>query len=559
MREQQEAAMSLKESLKLGIPEATQRVAKRAFPKGNKIMRLRDELGVIYTDEQFSDLFKLWGQSACSPGQLALVLVFQHWEGLSDREAADAVRGRIDWKYALGLELEADGFDHTVLSEFRTRLIAGGRELALLDRVLELAKARQLVKERGKQRTDSTYVVAAVRDLNRVACVHETLRHALNELARYAPEWVRATVPASWYERYGEQLGSFGLKMPKTPKEQQSLGEQIGQDGEQLLEAIYAPQAPEALRVMTAIQILRRVWIQQYRHTPNHGLSWRDHDDLPPNSKLIASPHDEETRMTRHKERRWNGYAVAMTETCDAGLPNIVTHVTVVKATTPDVKVTDEIHAALARKGALPGTHYMDGGFVNADVLVNSQQTYDLKVVAPAQTDSSWQMHESTGYAASEFIIDWEARRATCPQGQTSTGWSNAKEATGEVQIRFSRTTCQPCSAKAKCTKSASRSLKLYDRIRHETLAEARKQRATPAFWADYGTRAGIEGSLSHLVHTVGTRRSRYIGQAKTNLQFIASAAARSLSSIAAWLAAFDHHAPARRRSPLAQLRLAFL
>lgn len=551
--------MTLKHNVQAGIPEATQRVAKRSFPKGNKILRLRDELGVIYTDEQFSDLFKLWGQNACSPAQLALVLVFQHWEGLSDREAADAVRGRIDWKYALGLELEAEGFDHTVLSEFRARLIAGGREQALLDRVLELARARQLVKERGKQRTDSTYVVAAVRDLNRVACVHETLRHALNELALTAPEWVRATVPASWYERYGEQLGSFGLKMPKTPKEQHSLGEQIGQDGEQLLDAIYAPQAPKALRLILAIQILRRVWIQQYKHTPDHGLSWRDHDDLPPNSKLIASPHDEETRMTRHKERYWNGYAVVMTETCDAGLPNIVTHVTVVKATTPDVKVTGEIHAALAKKGALPGTHYMDGGFVDADVLVNSQQTYGLKVVAPAHTDSSWQKHENTGYAASQFIIDWEARRATCPQGQTSTGWSTSKKPAGEVQIQFPRTVCQACSVKSKCTKSVARSLKLHDRIRHETLANARKQRATPGFWADYRTRAGIEGSLSHLVHTVGARRCRYFGQAKTNLQFIASAAARSLSSIATWLDTLAQPSPARRRSPLARLHFASL
>lgn len=115
------------------IPEETKRVAQAAFPQGSLAMRLRDELGTVYLDDQFSDLFPSRGQPAESPAMLALVGVLQFAEGLSDRQAADAVRGRIDWKYALGLDLTDAGFDFSVLSEFRTRLAEGDAEERLLD------------------------------------------------------------------------------------------------------------------------------------------------------------------------------------------------------------------------------------------------------------------------------------------------------------------------------------------------------------------------------------------------------------------------------------------
>jgi transposase len=104
------------------VPEETARVAHAAYPKGDLYLSLRDHLGAIYKDEQFTGLFPNVGQPAYAPWRLALISVLQFLEGLSDRQAADAVRGRIDWKYLLGLELTDSGFDHTVLSEFRSRL-----------------------------------------------------------------------------------------------------------------------------------------------------------------------------------------------------------------------------------------------------------------------------------------------------------------------------------------------------------------------------------------------------------------------------------------------------
>src|SRR5215203_1811238 len=168
--------MSMQPCTSHEIPAATQRVAKAAFRKGNVYMRMRDELGELYCDEQFAELFPVRGQPAASPGRLAWVTVMQFAEGLTDRQAADAVRGRIDWKYALGLALTDAGFDHTVLSEFRTRLVKGSAEQGLLDTLLERVQEAGLLKTRGRQRTDSTHVLAAVRMLNRLERVGETLR-----------------------------------------------------------------------------------------------------------------------------------------------------------------------------------------------------------------------------------------------------------------------------------------------------------------------------------------------------------------------------------------------
>ena len=173
------------------IPEETRRVAQAAFPRGNVYMRLRDELGTIYEDHLFAALFPARGQPAESPWRLALTTVMQFTEGLSDRQAADAVRSRIDWKYALSLELTDAGFDHTVLSEFRTWLVAGQAEQLLLETLLVRVRERGLLKTRGRQRTDSTHVLAAIRVLNRLELVGETLRHALNSLAIIAPDWLR--------------------------------------------------------------------------------------------------------------------------------------------------------------------------------------------------------------------------------------------------------------------------------------------------------------------------------------------------------------------------------
>ena len=198
--------MSLKPSRIDPVPELTAQIAHAAFPKGNPYLKLRDELGSIYDDEDFADLFPPCGQPGLAPWRLALVTVLQFRENLADRQAAEAVRARIDWKYLLGLELNDPGFDFSVLCEFRGRLLGGEQEALLLERLLERCRERGLLKARGRQRTDATHVLAAIRVLNRLELVAETLRAALNELAAIAPEWLRGVAPPAWYERYAKRI-----------------------------------------------------------------------------------------------------------------------------------------------------------------------------------------------------------------------------------------------------------------------------------------------------------------------------------------------------------------
>src|SRR5947209_5288008 len=174
------------------VPEETARVARAAFPRGTHWMRLRDELGVIYDDASFRPLFAVRGRPAEAPWRLALVSVMQFAERLSDRKAADAVRGRIDGKYALGLPLADAGFDASVLCEFRARLIASSQELLLLEILLDLCRKRGWLAARGRQRTDSTHVLAAIHGRNQAETVRETIRPKPGVLAESAPPSRRA-------------------------------------------------------------------------------------------------------------------------------------------------------------------------------------------------------------------------------------------------------------------------------------------------------------------------------------------------------------------------------
>src|SRR2546428_13857995 len=232
------------------IPAETRRVARAAYPKGSLAMRLRDELGGIYRDEHFVALFPSRGQPAEAPWRLAIVLVLQYVEGLTDRQAAEAVRGRIDWKYALGLELTDPGIDASVLSEFRARVVAGGAEALLLDALLELCKQRGWLKAGGKQRTDSTQVLARVRSLSNLECVGETLRAVLAELARLARQ-----ISAEGLARYVHRGENY--RLPQAERQRRALAEQIGADGLHLLRALRQAGTPAELQQLQDAAWLR--------------------------------------------------------------------------------------------------------------------------------------------------------------------------------------------------------------------------------------------------------------------------------------------------------------
>jgi transposase len=538
--------MSLRAEGERPIPEETRRVAWAAFPKGTLVMRLADQLGAIYPDEEFAGLFPPRGQPALSPGRLALVTVLQFVEGLSDRQAADAVRGRIDWKYALGLELVDPGFDHTVLSEFRARLAAGEAGLVLLDTLLARSRELGLLKRRGRQRTDSTHVLAAVRTLNRLERVGETLRAALNELAGTAPDWLRALAPAAWYERYGERVENYDL--PESEAERQALALVVGADGRRLLRAIEAAERPE-LGELPAVRILRRVWDEQYVETAGQ-VALRAVEAMPSPAGLVASPYDPEARYSSKRGTAWVGYKVQLTETCDPDLPSLIVNVATTPATTPDDNMLAVVHASLAARDLLPSEHLVDKGYTDSRVLVDSRRRFGVEVVGPVADDPSWQAREGGGFDKSAFLVDWERRVVTCPAGKRSLSWlpSTYPKNGMAFEARFARKDCTPCPLRVHCTRAKlePRIIGLQAREHYEALQAARQRQTAPEFRARYAARAGIEATHEQAIRRCGLRHARYLGLAKTHLQHIVTAAAVNLVRLGEWWAG-RAKAPTRR------------
>ena len=518
------------------VPEETARVARAAFPKGTRYMRMRDVLGAIYADADFAALFPARGRPAAAPWRLALVTVMQFAEGLSDRQAAEAVRARIDWKYALGLDLTDPGFDFSVLCEFRGRLVAGDAAHLVLDRLLAACTARGLLAARGRQRTDSTHVLGALRALSRLERVAETLRVALEALARTDPGWVRAHAPAAWYARYGRRIEEY--RLPRSQADRAAFAAEVGTDGMALLAALGADGTPAELREVPEVAVLRQVWDHQYAPAGD-GVRFRATEEVPAAADQTETPHEPEARFAVKRGTAWTGYKAHLTETCDDDTPHLITHVETTLATDADLDGLDPIQADLARKALLPGRHPVDAGYVRGSTLVASGAR-GVDLVGPIQADSRWQATEATGFAAARFAVDWEAHVVTCPRGKASAHWGESATARGPlIEVRFAPADCAARPVRARCTraKTAPRGLTLAPREVHEAIRAARARQETPAFAAEYAGRAGVEGTLSQGVRAFGLRRARYRGLAKAHLQHLATAAGINLARLHDWRA----------------------
>lgn len=407
--------------------------------------------------------------------------MLQFAEGLSDRQAAEAVRGHIDWKYVLGLELTDPGFDYSVLSEFRERLLTGQKEAALLDELLIRLKQRGLLKARGQQRTDSTHILAAVRQLNRVEIVGETLRRALNELAEVVPDWLKTVAKPEWFTRYGRRFEH--MRLPKERPERERLAEAIGQDGLLLLDAVRTKPPTEPVHQLTGVEFLRRMWLQQYWlevDAEGHSqLHLRADDNQPRGEHRLHTPFDDEARYSAKREMEWVGYKTHLTETSEPDEIHLITQVTTTLATQTDMEALDTVHATLAQHDLLPDEHLLDAGYVDAEALVSARQNLGVEICSPVRMKVSWQATAAEGFDLSHFTIDWEQQQVTCPSGQTSSQWCARPSATRKaaIQVRFSPTVCRSCSSQANCTraKNGARIITFLPQAEHLALQHARQ------------------------------------------------------------------------------------
>ncbi|GAB7183556.1 hypothetical protein ATKI12_3387 [Kitasatospora sp. Ki12] len=420
--------------------------------------------------------------------------VLQFLLGLSDRDAAEAVRCRIDFKYALGLDLDDPGFHHSVLTDFRDRLLQDGRADRLLDLALARLKEAGLVRERTTQRTDSTHVLATVRDLTRLELVTEAVRAALEELARTAGHALDGLVGEDWGRRYGRPV-----RLGKNPTRPKTRINTTGEDARHLLEHLHRNHP--SLLAGPQVQALRQILVQNYHWDPAGRLRWRDDDDgsgLPPSARRIVSPYDPTARYARRGQvTRWTGFLAHVTETCSGEGPNVITDVATMPATSAETEVLPGIHARLEHRELLPDQHLVDGGYTSLPHLEQATREHRVTVVGPLPGNPTRQHRRSEGFARDDFRIDFDRQEVTCPQGQTSAGWhgpypTSSPTAAPLIVARFTKSQCRPCPVRAKC----------------------------------------IEGTICEFAHGHGMRRCRYRGQPKAHLQHVLTAIAVNIERL---------------------------
>jgi IS5 family transposase len=524
------------------------------------------------------------GKPGWPPSRLALVTVFQKAENLTDRQAAEAVRTRIDWKYALGLGLADPGFDDSILSEFRTRVATGGLDQVVLDTLLERLAAEGLVSAGGAMRTDSTHVISAVRDVNRLELAGEAVRACLESLAVAAPHVVAHLLDDSWGKRYAARIDTWRMPAATTKKEELALA--YGRDGHTLLKAVYAAAASDPdlafLARLHQVEVLRVVLVQNYLTVADEQgrevIKRREAqvEGLPPGRSRITSPYDLDARWGVKRDTFWNGYKVHVTETCGTSggssdgpgadddeavaPPHLITNVETTDATVPDNQMTAPIHARLAERHLLPDEHLVDSGYPSAELLVTSQAEFGIALVTPMLADTSPQARAGAGFDRTAFAIDFGAQQATCPQGHASSSWNPvAQRGADTIVITFAKGTCGPCPVRAQCTTSASgrRQLTVHPREVHQAQIAARTIQSTKAFQARYALRAGVEGTIRQGVAVTGMRRARYRGLAKTQLEHTNAAVALNLIRLHAFWN--GHPLDRTRTSHLARLELALV
>jgi transposase len=533
--------MSLKVRPVPAIPDDIATVVRQILPATHALVVLGERLTDFISDEGFADLYPAEGKPALSPALLALVTVLQYWEFLSDRQAAHMVIARLDWKYALHLSLTYAGFDHSVLCEFRQRLMAHDAQRRVFDQLLVALRQAGLLKGKHMQRTDSLAVLGAVRSLSRLELAMETLRLALGALEQQDPDWLKAAVPSSWAEQYGAWTQHERLVRSKGEAgraEAEKLLQQAGADGQWLLDKLAAPGTPQTLPAALAVSLLRRVWAQQFETVAERVQPRAQVDAC--GAEEIRSPHDPDVRYGEHGGVGWEGYLLQWTETAAPGEPRIITDVATTPAGVADGQQLDGIQQRLIQRELLPDIQLADKGYINGETLVASAAR-GVRLVGPMQRDSSPQARTPGGLTVDQFQVDFEQQRAVCPAGQVASTWSESHNRYGApvIHIRFAVAACLACPLRPRCMPTSAstkngRSLQL--KPSHVQVKARRQEQTTPAFQQVYRHRAGIEASLGNAVHQHGARWARYRGIAKTRLQHVLLASAINLKRAAAWL-----------------------
>ncbi len=438
-----------------------------------------------FGDAQFADLYEEGGRCPVSPSLLAAVTILQYLFRVSDRAAVENTIMRRDWRMALGITPDYEGFCPTVLVRFRQRLQREGRMRQLFDTVLQRVEQLGLLSGRRRVRVDATHLVADVSRLSRAEMIQEAMRVVVRHLHDRYPELRQQPGFMVLYETYAEEvwLGSGSSGVQKLSR--------LGADGWQLLQ--WCGERP-----VKGQQVLAQILAENFCFPDDGPPQPLDEQQRPPDR--IVTPHEPDVRVGRQGERTWWGDKVHVVETADPGGSNFLVDVVVTDPRTEDSTVLPEIAQRTAFRLPEADTLIADGGYASA---ANTQeaQAAGLQLVSPPRPDT-----RRSQIPASEFEFDFERRVVRCPEGQETDRWY---ERGRELTIQFPAAVCGACPRRAQCTRGkGGRHLGVS---RHYAQLQRDRQRAQqPCFGRVYRLRAPVEATISHLVHGCGLRRSRY-------------------------------------------------
>jgi transposase len=520
--------MSLQNDWRMEIPDDTARVGREILEENNPYRLVGDRVNAFLRLKDFVGLYSELGRGAICPIILSLITLFQFLENIPDRVAANWAVTRMDWKYALHLPLTWTGFDYSNLSNFRTRLIEHGEERLVFEKVLEWVRSLGFVKKHGKQRTDSTHIIACVERLGRLELAWETLRTALRAIKKGAPRWYGEVIPAAFDQAYAERQSDWRLNK----EEVKAKMKEAGGDGFWLLDRL-DESAPEEVLGLAEVETLRQVWEQQFERKEESGkVTVRK----PPikGKGVIQTPHDRDARWAEKRGEDWVGYRLQVSETAEDDVrKQFITDIEVVDANDDDSEVVDGIQERLIERHLKPEEHYVDRGYVSGPNLAHSADR-NIELMGLALSDTS---RKPEGYKQSDFEIDMDGQRAICPEGKTAEKWYARPQPDGHVgaDVQF-RDQCEGCLARAQCAPGKSgRTLSISPY--HEQLKERRVEQETEAFREKMKRRSAIEGTISELTRKHGMRRTRYRGKGRTRLQALFTGAAANLKRLAQALA----------------------
>jgi transposase len=423
--------------------------------------------------------------------------------------------------------LTDEGFDYSVLSEFRDRLIEHEAEGRVFETLVQAFQAMGLIKERGKQRTDSIAMLTKVRRLSRLELVVETLRLAVGALIKADRAWSEAVIPPSWGERYGERF----VMQRYRAEEWKDYEAHIGEDGQWLLTRLDRGGAPADLKDLPEVQVLRTVWAQQFREAQGQ-MVYQDLKKYDGHTQ-IQTPHDPEARYSRKRRAEWVGDKVQLTETDDEGYPHLITDIVGTGSNRTDYEELPHIQQRLVKRQCKPAEHYVDAGYLSGPNL-KSSQTRKIDLIGPLPPVVTPQDLIPDGITQAQFQVDAENNRVTCPQGHTV---GNPTAVGNSLRFQFPKKVCAACELRPRCcTGKGGRTIGIS--AYYEQVQAARQRQETEAFKKDYHQhRSGVEGSLSALVRGQGMRVGRYIGQKKRHLQAVFTGCAANIQRTARWQA----------------------